>query len=411
MAVIKDKRLAPRPWARLRMLGSRMYRGLRMSMWFPHVPLMLAVMLLGLLQLMPTFHSLDRSTALLQQLLSAFGNGYSSLSDRGVPMGLMGMVLMIMSVGLAFRSRLAWVLVSMLVLATLLLQFLPGAEGERGHPVFETALLLALLLSRGQFRRTSLATATLFAVVGILLALGYGVLGAYALGTQFRPPIEDFGTAIYFAVVTMSTVGFGDIVPRTPEARWFTISLIVFGLVVFATSLTAIIGPMMNQRLMNFLQPGKKRMKRKDHIIVVGDNSLARNTIKALVARGMPVTVIWKHRPPEGADAPEDLLIGDAADADLLRSAEVDKARAVLALSEDDSDNAFVVLAAKEVNEQVRTVVTVSDVHNLMRVRRVRPDIVLALPVLGSELLAMAISGEEIRADALIDQLFTLDGH
>lgn len=408
---MQDKRsgLAPRPGTRLRMLASRLSHGLRMSSWFPHIPLMLGVMLLGVLQLMPSLRGIDLAAPLSPQLFAAFDKGFASLSGSGVPMGLMGLLLLVMSVGLVARSRLAWVLISMLVLGTMLLQLLPGNVDGKGHWGFEAGLLLALLLSRGQFRRTSLATATLFAVVGILLALGYGVLGAYALGSQFKPPINDFGTAIYFAVVTMSTVGFGDIVPKTPEARWFTLSLIVFGLAVFATSLTAIIGPMMNQRLMNFLQPGKKHMKRKDHIIVVGDNSLARNTIKALVARGMPVTVIWKHRPPEGADAPEDLLIGDAADADLLRTAEVDKARAVLALSEDDSDNAFVVLAAKEVNEKVRTVVTVSDVHNLMRVRRVHPDIVLALPVLGGELLAMAISGEEIRADALIDQLFTLD--
>jgi len=401
--------LAPRPLMRLRMLASRVHRVLRMACWFPHVPLMLVVMLLGVLQLLPSLHALDRSAPFSAQWFGSFVDGFASLSMRGVPMGLVGVLLVIMSLGLAARSRLAWVLVSMLLLGTVVLQFLPGETIRPERLAVEAGVLLMLLASHRQFRRTSLATATLFAVVGILLALGYGVVGAYALGAQFQPPIDDFGTAVYFAVVTMSTVGYGDITPHTPQARWFTLSLIVFGLVVFATSLTAIIGPMMNQRLMNFLQPGRKRMKRKDHIIVVGDNSLARNTIKALVARGMQVTVIWRQRPPEGAEAPDDLLVGDAADADLLRTADVDKARAVLALSEDDSDNAFVVLAAKEVNEQVRTVVTVSDVHNLVRVRRVHPDIVLALPVLGGELLAMAISGEEIRADALVDQLFQLD--
>ena len=82
--------------------------------------------------------------------------------------------------------------------------------------------------------------------------------------------------------------------------------------------------------------------------------------------------------------------------------------RAVLALSEDDSYNAFVVLAAKELNPNVRTVAAVGDTRNTGRVARTRPDVLLTLPQLGGELLAMALSGEEIKADALIGQLLKL---
>lgn len=70
--------------------------------------------------------------------------------------------------------------------------------------------------------------------------------------------------------------------------------------------------------------------------------------------------------------------------------------------------DAFVVLAAKDANERGRTLVAVSDADNMGRMRHVRPDVVLALPVIGGELLAMALSGEEIKVDALLDQLFQL---
>lgn len=92
----------------------------------------------------------------------------------------------------------------------------------------------------------------------------------------------------------------------------------------------------------------------------------------------------------------------------MLQSAGIEQARAVLALSDNDADNAFVVLAARELNPQVRTVVAVGDAANAARVMRVHPDVVLALPEIGSELLAMALSGEEIKADALIGQLLRL---
>lgn len=404
-----DKHLAPGPLVRVNMLASRWYRFTRMALWFPHVPLTLAVGLVGLSQLLPSLGGIEQFATLPKDYLSNFqtlGASYDSLAIRGVPTGLIGGLLIVMSVGLLFRSRLAWTLVLLMTIAVVVLQILPGAVF---HPLlfgFDSALLIALILSRSAFQRSSLATATLYALVGMLVALGYGVIGAYVFGAQFNPPIKDFNTAFYYTVVTMSTVGYGDIIPHTPEARWFTVSLIIFGLVVFATSLTALVGPLMNQHLLTLLQPGKKQMNRKEHIIVIGDTPLARNTIKAMTERGLHVTAIWMDRPSEGSESPVDLIIGDGADADTLRSADVGTARAVLALSEDDSDNAFVVLAAKEVNEKVQTVVSVSDAHNLSRVRRVNPDVVLALPLLGSELLAMALSGEKINADALVAQIF-----
>jgi voltage-gated potassium channel len=178
---------------------------------------------------------------------------------------------------------------------------------------------------------------------------------------------------------------------------------------VFATSLTAILGPMMNQQIMGLIQPRKKPMQRKDHIIVVGCTPLARNAAKAISARGLAVTLIWRTAHPDCTDHPDDLIIGDASDSDVLKQAQADTARAILALTDDDSDNAFTILAAKDVNEQIKTVVAVSDAHNMTKIKRVKPDVVLALPLIGAELLAKAFSGEEIKVDTLFEQLLKLD--
>ena len=358
---------------RASMLWSRVRRLLHMDWWFPHVPLALAVGFSGLVQLLPSFGSLRHLIAFLAvptSELSGLSDGFSTLAIHGVSQELIGGLLVILSLGLLWRSRLAWALTLLMTAATVGLQFVPGAKFHQE--------IAGYSLARRSFQRSSLATGTLFALIGVLLTMGFGVLGSYALGTQFAPPITDFSAALYFTVVTMSTVGYGDITPHTPDARLFTIALIVFGLVVFATSLTAIVGPLINQRMMSLLQPKAKSMKRKNHIIVVGDNPLARNAITALSKRGVQVTAVWPQRPPEGMDEPDDLVIGDGSDVDVLRNADVQDARAVLALDEDDSDNAFVALAAKDANASVRTVVAVSDAHNMNRVRHVRPDAVLA---------------------------------
>jgi voltage-gated potassium channel len=405
------RRLSLRFPTRVRILWNRIYRLLGMALWFPHVPLALAVGLVGLAELLPSLgslHHLISFVSLPAKEIAGLSQGFDALAIRGVSQELIGALLVLLSLGLLWRSRLAWVLTLLMTAATVGLQFTPHAENHPTILGYSGALLLLLFMARRSFQRASLATGTLFALVGILLTMGYGVLGSYALGKEFVPPIADFVSALYFTVVTMSTVGYGDIRPHSADARLFTISLIVLGLVVFATSLTAIMGPLIHRRMMSLLQPGKKAMKRKDHIIVVGDTPLARNAIKALHQRGIQVAVIWSTRPPEGVETPEDLVIGDGGDVEVLGKADIQDARAVLALGGDDSDNAFVVLAAKDANERVRTLVAVSDADNLGRMRHVRPDVVLALPVIGGELLAMALSGEEIKADALFDQLLQL---
>lgn len=396
---------------RIRMLWGRIYRALRMRIWFPHVPIAFLVGLTGLAELLPSLGSLNRLISFLKvptKELKGFTKGFDTLAIHGVSLELIGGILVLLSLGLLWRSRLAWVLTLLMTAATVGLQFVPHTTSNTHIVLYNGILLLLLYLSRNSFTRASLATSTLFALVGVLLTTGYGVLGSYTLGSGFSPPITNAVDALYFTIVTLSTVGYGDITPHSTDARFFTMSLIVLGLAVFASALTAIAGPLINQRMMSLLQPGKKPMKRIDHIIVVGDNSLARNAIHALTERGIHVTAVWPLRPPEGVEAPADLVIGDGADAEVLKNAEVEHARAVLALTEDDSENAFIVLAAKDANPNVRTIVAISDAHNMGRVRHVRPDVVLALPVIGGELLAMALSGEEIKTDVLLAQLLQL---
>ena len=72
----------------------------------------------------------------------------------------------------------------------------------------------------------------------------------------------------------------------------------------------------------------------------------------------------------------------------------------------DDSENAFIVLAAKELGGTARTVAAVKNSKNLTRVRRVGPDLIIAPDVLGGELLAMALSGEEVSSEKILNNLF-----
>ncbi len=397
----------------MRMAWARLRQTLRLSSWFPQVPLAIAIGIAGLLRLWPAAGSVQE----LISLIPASSSGISELSDsfkalaiRGMPRELVGGLLMLVAVGLLLRSRLSWVLALLMTIASIALEVLSDSSFSKVLLGYSTVVLIALLLAHRSFHRTSLTVGTLFALIGVALTLGFGVLGGYALGKGFNPAITDFSSALYFTIITLSTVGYGDITPTTPEARLFTVSLVLLGLLVFATSLTTIVGPIFNKRLLSLLQPRKKRMDRKDHIIVAGNTPLAGNVVKSLRNRGLDVTAIWSVAPQPGVEVPEDLVVGDATNTSVLESAGVKQARAVLALLESDSDNAFVTLAAKDANPNLRTLLAVNDAHNMDRMRRVKPDAVFALPVIGAELVAMALSGEEIKTDLLLEQLLRLGG-
>jgi len=82
------------------------------------------------------------------------------------------------------------------------------------------------------------------------------------------------------------------------------------------------------------------------------------------------------------------------------------RAAAVLAMLSDDSENAFVVLAVKELAPGVRTLAAVNDAHHLSRVKLAQPDVVIAPQVLGGELTAMLLSGEQVTPDFVMQRVF-----
>ncbi len=397
--------------------GQRVRRYLQISRrrlgarhWFPHIPLFVAVAALGAEQMRHALFVGMQLRSGIQwdrnDLLLASGDVITSVRHGG-PSAITGVFLFAMAFGLLTRSRVAWA-IALLGSAVSFMLILLVWHVPAGRPVgllaYSAALLIALIACRSRFNRSSLASATLFAAVSIASLVAYAVFGSYLLGAQFNPPIKDVPTALYYGVVTMCTVGYGDIVPETTEARMFAISVMVLGITVFAASVSALLVPLVNRQVESLLAGREKTMPRSNHYVITSDSSLARNTHKELTIRDLPVTLILTHA-PEPSTGEHDIVLGDASDLDVLRRAGVDQAKAILALSQDNSENAFVVMAVRELSDAIKTVAAVNDARNMDRVKRARPDLIIAPQVLGGELLAMALSGEKVDNEQLMRQL------
>jgi voltage-gated potassium channel len=379
----------------------RIHHALGGNLWFPQAPLALLVIGGGLWTLharfgwdwLPIIESLIR--------------GDFHVNLRSLPTVLIGGGMEMMGIALVWRSRLAWAVAVLLAVLAAINTALTGHTHVHVLLAYFSLLVVLLLLAWRHFDRSSLAASTLFAVTSVIMLLLYATFGSYYLGAEFRPPIHDLVTSLYYAMVTMSTVGYGDIVPRTPEARLFTLSVIVLGVAIFATSLTAVITPLVSQSLQRIISRKGTSMKREKHFVVIGNTPLAENTWRELARRGRPVTRVLREAPEEGQMKGDvDLVVGDPSMIDTLKEAGADKAEAVLAMMADDSENAFCVLAVRELGSGTRTVAAVNDARHLSRVKLVQPDVVIAPQVLGGELTAMLLSGEQVTPEFVMERVF-----
>lgn len=388
--------------ARLRRFSTRVARAVRARYWFPHVPLALALAFAGFLILSLTFGSQWR------ELISDFPTHLLTFRPGNMPDLLIGVAMLIMSVGLLFRSRFAWIIALVLSMTVVLIALIVSHSSALVY--YDGALLIALLLAYNSFDRSSLAAGTLFALSSSLLLLIYAVFGSLYLGQEFSPKITDLVTAFYYSIVTMGTVGYGDITPKTPHARLFTVSIIILGVAVFATSITAIVGPMIGGSIERIVHRKEKRMKRANHFIIAGATPLAYNTYHELKKRNQTVTLILLQPSTEPELEGADVVIGDANSLEVLEKADAAEAQAVLAMRADDSENAFIALAVKELKGRAKTVVVVNDSKHMERVKLVQPDLVIAPQVLGGALLAMVLSGEQITGDFVLERFLHQGG-
>jgi len=381
----------------------RAWRGIR-GLW-PQVPLGLFLVAGGALNVLAGLHA-----HVLAALVPSFARTVPQLSEQVSLAALgsgaqviLGGALVLSGIGLFWRLRVAWTFACLLLLITI------GVNAGRGH--FGGSLIvpgLALLLLaafRRDFQHRTLFGTALVSFAGILAVLAYGTFGTYLLGDQFEPPIKSLVTALYFAIVTLSTVGYGDFHPATPLAQGYTLTLIVFGLSVFASAIFSVIGPALSRHLDRLFKPSGGRLVKKHHVIIVGAGTIVRNTARELLRRGIPfVQVVAPGTEIPLPDQP--VVTGDVSDDEVLEKAGIADAWMLIAADDDDGENAFTALAAKDLNPELRVLAVASSRRAIRRLKLARADTVFAPAEVGSRLLANLVQGEEL-PEAFLDLLNT----
>lgn len=208
--------------------------------------------------------------------------------------------------------------------------------------------------------RRLVAALLLLLIVIAVAAAGYRLLGGLHIS------ILD---AIYMALITIASVGYGEIVDTSanPTLRIFNMFVILFGVGVLLYTFTIATAFIVEGELKDIFRRRKmlKEVERmKDHFIVCGAGETAQHAIQELLKTGHRVVVI--DHDPERLERVKHLgdfpvLQGEAADEEVLQSAGLARAQGLVTVLPDDRDNLMVVVTARQMSPTLRIVGRATD--------------------------------------------------
>ena len=243
------------------------------------------------------------------------------------------------------------------------------AKATQGFPILRLGILLMLTLLVG--------------ICGLMLIEGYSFLEAF-----------------YMTIITLSTVGYGEVHDLGPGGKLFVIMMIIGGLGLVTYTFGALAGFVVEGRFRKLL--GRRQMKKeidklKEHYIICGHGRMGEIVCRALGTEGRSFVII--EGDPEAAErlSQEGFLVveGDATEDDTLQEAGITRAKALVAVVSSDVDNLYITLTARELarreNSDLYIMARATNVKALSKIRHAGADRVISPYLIGGNHLVNAL--------------------
>jgi voltage-gated potassium channel len=224
-----------------------------------------------------------------------------------------------------------------------------------------------------------------------LALLGVWFLTILLAGTAAFMLVEGwpFFDALYMTVITISTVGFGEVHPLRVGGRLVTIGLILGGTGSLAYGLGVVTAFFVEGELKDIL--GKRRMEKalarlSGHVIVCGGGETGKHIVEELVKTRTPCAVIEQNLAQSKflerfGEIP--VVEGDATDGEILSHARIAGAQGLITTLPSDKDNLFVILTARELNPKLRIVSRVIVHESEPKLRKAGADAIVSSNQIG----------------------------
>ena len=219
----------------------------------------------------------------------------------------------------------------------------------------------------------------------IILALFiYGVIGSVFIMNL------NLIDAIYYSIITMATVGYGDYIPTTGIQKIFATTLALGGVALLAYVFNIILTNV--QEKMSEYSKGARKLKAievmEDYYIICGFGRVGKVVFDELTQRNQNVIVIEKSK--EICDTIEEnenivVINDDAIEDDLVAKLAGDKCRSVIICTGDDVSNLFIVLTIRETNPTAWIVTRASKLENIKRLKKAGANKIVSPEIIGGK--------------------------
>jgi voltage-gated potassium channel len=234
----------------------------------------------------------------------------------------------------------------------------------------------------------------------------FTLLATMLLGTVGYMLIEGWsvGDAAYMMLITLATIGYGEVRPLTDAGRLFTSFLILVGVAGLSYTFTIVTGTLFEGHLTR--QWERRRMARlvdslTDHYILCGYGRVGQQIARELLREGETIVIIDsdQHELDRAAALGLAVVNGNASEDDTLRAAGIERAKGLIAAVNGDADNTFITISAHALRPEMPIVARVVRDESAPKLRRAgATHVVSPYAIAGYQMATLAARSATISA-------------
>lgn len=263
-------------------------------------------------------------------------------------------------------------------------------------------LMLFFRLSTGKKSRKSRFKRVYLILKRIRIAFLLGI-SALTVGILGYVVIEGYSwfDAYYMAIITLASVGYGEVHPLSDAGRLFTSFYILINVGIFAYAISTITGIFAEggfAKLLHDFRMNQKIESLHAHVIVCGFGRHASEVVQELSKQGVPFVIVEKD-----ASAVDELrhsgflyFEGDATEDDVLMEVGIDRAKALVLTLPDDADNLFITLSARQINPKLRIISRAGNLADEIKIRRAGADHTVVPEQIGGFYMATLVNKPDL---------------
>lgn len=208
----------------------------------------------------------------------------------------------------------------------------------------------------------------------------------------------SFHDAVYMAAITLTAVGYEEVVPLSPAGRNFTIALLLGGFTwmgIWFAILTSFVVELDLAHVFRRRRIMKAIEETSDHVVICGAGRTGGKVAEELASRGQEFVIIERNpdRVEDLLEVSPDLKViqGDATTDQNLEAAGIQRARGLVASLSADTDNLFVCLSARDLNPDLTIVARAYEEETMSKLYRAGADHVVSPNVSSAVRMASVI--------------------